>query len=79
MEKLKIFSKGGETLLERDLAGAERPLMILAGEKPELVEVVPSGADVLGALVRDEDGWTLASAKADMPVSSGPKSGSDFH
>lgn len=78
-EKLKIFSAGGEVLLEADLAGVEKPLMILSGERPELVEAVPQGADVLGALVRDEDGWTLASAKPDMPVSSGPKTGADFH
>ena len=78
-EKLKIFSADGETLLERDLADVAKPLMLLAGETPQLVEAVPQGADVLGALVRDEDGWTLASAKDDMPVSSGPKTGTDFH
>ena len=78
-EKLKIFSADGETLLERDLADVEKPLMLLAGDAPQLVEVVPQGADVLGALVRDEDGWTLASAKDDIPVSSGPKTGTDFH
>ncbi len=78
-EILKIFSQEGEQLLERDLAEAAKPLMLLAGEKPQLVEVVPQGADVLGALVRDEDGWTLASAKGDMPVTSGPKTGPDFH
>ena len=78
-EKLKIFSANGETLLERDLTQAAKPLMLLAGETPQLVETVPQGADVLGALVRDEDGWTRASAKDDLPVSSGPKTGTDFH
>lgn len=78
-EKLKIFSANGEVLLERDLTEVAKPLMLLAGEVPQLVETVPQGADVLGALVRDEDGWTLASAKDDMPVSSGPKTGTDFH
>ncbi len=78
-EKLKIFSSDGEIAIERDLDGVDIPLMLLAGDKPELVETVPPGAEVLGALVRDEDGWTLASAKADVPVTSGPKSGSDFH
>ena len=78
-EKLKIFSANGETLLERDLADVAKPLMLLVGDTPQLVDVVPQGADVLGALVRDEDGWTLASAKDDMPVSSGPKTGTDFH
>jgi hypothetical protein len=78
-EKLKIFSADGEMVLERDLADVAKPLMLLAGDAPELVEAVPHGAEVLGALVRDEDGWTLASAKDDMPVSSGPKTGTDFH
>ena len=78
-EKLKIFSASGEVVLEADLAGVEKPLMILSGERPGLVETVPQGAEVIGALVRDEDGWTLASARQDMPVSSGPKTGADFH
>ena len=78
-EKLKIFSADGKVALEVDLAGVDKPLMILSGERPELVETVPPGANVLGALVRDEDGWTLASARNDMPVSSGPKTGTDFH
>ena len=78
-ERLKIFSSSGEMLLERDLSEVAKPLMVLAGETPQLVETVAQGADVLGALVRDEDGWTLASAKDDMPVSSGPKTGTDFH
>ncbi len=78
-ERLKIFSENGEMLLERDLSEITKPLMILAGETPQLVETVTQGADVLGALVRDEDGWTLASAKEGLPVSSGPKTGTDFH
>ena len=78
-EKLKIFSTNGDLALERDLAGVEKPLMLLAGDAPQLVETVPQGAEVLGALVRDEDGWTLASAKDNVPVSSGPKTGTDFH
>lgn len=78
-EKLKIFSAEGDELLERDLSGVARPLMILAGDSPQIVDSVPLGAEVLGALVRDEDGWTLASAKSDQPVTSGPKAGADFH
>lgn len=78
-EILKVFSPEGDLLLERDLAEVPGPLMLLAGDTPRLEEAVPPGADVLGALVRDEDGWTLASAKEDTPVSSGPKSGTDFH
>ena len=79
MEKLKIFSVNGELALEMDLTGVEKPLMLLAGDKPKLVETVPAGTDVLGALVRDEDGWTLAAAKPGLPVMSGSKSGTDFH
>ena len=78
-ETLKIYSTDGEQLLERDLSGVTKPLMILMGDRPQMVETVPQGADVLGAVVRDEDGWTLASAKDDRPVSSGPKVGADFH
>ena len=78
-ERLKIFSANGDMLQERDLSEVTKPLMLLAGETPQLVETVPQGADVLGALVRDEDGWTLASAKDGIPVSSGPKTGTDFH
>lgn len=77
--KLKVFSPEGELLLERALGDVSSPLMILAGESPRLVETVPQGETVLGAIVRDEDGWTLASAREDTPVLSGPKSGSDFH
>ena len=78
-EKLKIFSLNGDLLLERDLSEESRPLVVLGGETPRIVDVVPPGADVLGALVRDEDGWALASAKSDLPVTAGPKSGADFH
>lgn len=78
-EHLRIFSSGGDLLLERDLAGIARSLMILDGDSPQIAESVPPGAKVLGALVRDEDGWTLASASGERPVLSGPKSGPDFH
>ena len=78
-EKLKIFSMDGDLLLERDLSEESRPLVVLGGETPQIVDVVPQGADVLGALVRDEDGWVLASAKGDLPVTAGPKAGADFH
>ncbi len=78
-EKLKVFSLEGVELMERNLSSETKPLMILAGDSPRIVDTVPQGSEVLGALVRDEDGWTLASAKSDVPVSSGPKSGADFH
>ena len=79
-EKLEIYTVGGKALLERDLSGDRRPLMIVGGhEVPSLAESVESGADVVGALVPDEDGWTLASCKPDTPVVSGPKTVPDMH
>ena len=79
-ENLKIYSTAGKPLLERDLSGDRRPMMVVAGgEVPVLADTVEKGADVIGALVPDEDGWTLASSKADMPVSSGPKTAPDMH
>ena len=66
MENLKVYGVDGKVLLERDLADEKGPLMILAGDEPRLVTAVEQGAEVLGALVRDEDGWVLASAKADQ-------------
>lgn len=78
-EMLKVYSESGELLLERDLGGETNPLLVLGGDKPTLAETVPEGAETLGALVRDADGWTLASANGDRPVTSGPKSGVDFH
>ena len=65
MENLKIYGQDGKAVLERDLAEDKGPLMVLAGDVPRLVDVVEQGVEVIGALVRDEDGWVLASAKAD--------------
>lgn len=73
MENLKIYGTDGKVILERDLGGEKGPLMVLAGDAPRLVDAVEQGAEILGALVRDEDGWVLASAKADLPVASGSK------
>ena len=73
MENLKIYGQDGKAVLERDLAEDKGPLMVLAGDVPRLVDVVEQGVEVIGALVRDEDGWVLASAKADLPVVSGSK------
>ena len=73
MENLKIYGTDGKVILERDLGGEKGPLMVLAGDAPRLVDAVEQGAEILGALVRDEDGWVLASAKTDLPVASGSK------
>ena len=79
-ERLKIYTAGGKALLERDLSADRRPKMIVSGaEAPSLVDSVEPGADVIGAIVPDEDGWTLASSKPESPVVSGPKSAPDMH
>ena len=79
-EKLKIYTVGGKILLERDLSGDRRSFMIVGGsEAPSLVESVEPGADIIGAVVPDEDGWTLASCKPETPVVSGPKTVPDMH
>jgi hypothetical protein len=71
MENLKIYSSAGAVVANRDLTGEKGPLMVLAGAVPRLVDTVAQGEEVLGALVRDEDGWTLASAKTSVEVVSG--------
>ena len=79
MERLKIYSQSGDLLLERDLSDAAATLLVIAGEKPELAESAPAGAKVAGAIVRDEDGWSLASADPGIQVVSGPRKAADLH
>ena len=79
MELLKIYSRSGDLLLERDLSDAPASLLVVAGEKPSLAETAPAGAKVAGALVRDEDGWALASSNPEEPVVSGPRRSPDLH
>ena len=79
MELLKIYSQSGDILLEQDLSGAPATLLVIAGEKPSLAETAPAGAKVAGAIVRDEDGWSLASADPANPVVSGPRKSPDLH
>lgn len=74
MEDLKIFDESGATLLSRTLTEERGPLLVLrTGDGVELSASAAEGAEVLGALVRDEDGWTLASADASALVSCGGK------
>ena len=79
MERLKIYSQSGDILLERDLSDAASTLLVIAGEKPTLAEFAPAGAKVVGAIVRDEDGWSLASSDPDIQVVSGPRKAADIH
>ena len=77
-EMLKVYSLDGQLLHERDISGLVNPLMLTAGERPELVEVASPGVEVVGALVRDGEGWTLVSRRGDLLVKSGPKSGPEL-
>lgn len=79
MERLKIYSQSGDILLERDLSDAAATMLVIAGEKPTLAETAPAGANVVGAMVRDEDGWSLASSNPEVPVVSGPRKAPDIH
>lgn len=79
MELLKIYSQSGDLLLERDLSDAPATLLVVAGEKPSLAEAVSADTKVAGALVRDEDGWALASSNPEEPVVSGPRRSPDLH
>lgn len=75
MENLKIFDGAGNNVLDRDLADEKGPLLLVTqGEGLALVEAAEHGETILGALVRSEDGWTLASSDPAQAVVSGPKS-----
>lgn len=78
-ELLKIYSAKGEVVLERELNEEKGPLLITEGDKPKLVLAAKDGEKVIGALVRDDDGWTLASNDLEKSVSSGPKVASSIH
>ncbi len=75
MERLLILTADGRKVLERELAAEKGPLLVVAsaGGGLSLAASAAAGDDVLGALVRGEDGWSLASAKAGADVVSGPK------
>lgn len=74
MDTLKILQSDGRAVLERDLTGVRDPQMIIETDgTPSFATSSPAGAKVLAALVRDEDGWVLASPDPDRPVRSGTK------
>ena len=78
--KLQIFTAGGTCVAEGSLGDDEASkLVVLAGGRPEFRAVAAAGDDVLAALVRDEDGWSVASPDASRPVQCGPKTDSDMH
>lgn len=79
-EKLNIFGADGKVVQERDLGEVKTSLLVVLGaEGPTFAETASSDMKILAALVRDEDGWTIASPDPAVPVVSGPKSVTDMH
>lgn len=78
-EFLRVYTAHGDEILSRDLSEQRVALMITAGERPTLVESADAGVTIIGAVVRDEDGWTLVSNRVDVPVTCGPKQAADMH
>lgn len=75
MEKLQILSPDGEIRLERELSESAGPLLIIAQDETIRLESSSKANDnVIGALVRDEDGWRLVSSAPESRVVCGPKS-----
>ena len=78
-EVLHIYSDSGRELVERDLAAAGPSLLVGERAKDDLVLVETAAADtnVLAALVRNEDGWLLATADEERPIVAGSQKSSD--
>ena len=75
MEKLTILTTDAKALLSRDLSAEKGPILVIkdASAGVRLAASAAAGDKVLGALVRGEDGWTLASSDPAVAVASGPK------
>lgn len=79
MQIIHVYDPSGKELVTRDLAELKKPLLVAVGEAgPELVETAAPGAEVIGALVPNEDGWSLAAVSLERPVVAGPKSAPDM-
>lgn len=79
-ELLHIYSEEGGLLAEHDLSTHAASVMIAFSEKQfSFVETASAGTPVMAALVRDEDGWTLAAADPSRPVMNGNKETTDIH
>ena len=79
MELLHIYGPDGAELPTEDLSSRTKSILVCrdAG-RVVLSETAPTGVEVVAALVRNEDGWALASARPDVMVTSGPKSAPDM-
>jgi len=79
MELLHVYGPDGAEVCTEDLSGHEKSVKVCrVNGKLELSEQVAAGGEVVAALIRNEDGWVLASASPDVPVVAGPKSAPDM-
>ena len=79
METLHIYDRNGAEIATRNLQSVTGTLYLVASAAGVKIEETPAaGAEVLGALFRDEDGWNLASADPEKRVSCGSKSAADL-
>ena len=79
MELLHIYGSDGTELPSEDLSSRTKSILICRdGDRLVLSEAAATGVEVVAALVRNEDGWALASSKPDVMVTSGPKSAPDM-
>ena len=79
-EILHIYDSRGEVLLERDLESEKGPLLVTAADGVlALASTSSAESEILVALVRDEDGWSLAATDAEHPILSGAKEVQELH
>lgn len=78
-EILHIYSEGGKPISEVDLGAAGSSLTVVESDAGKLVLSGSAASDdkVFAALLRDDDGWILATADESRPVRSGNKAAND--
>lgn len=81
MTTFHVYKPTGELLLESDLdaLSATRAVVFSVADHLSLASSVPAAAAVLAALVKDEDGWTLAAATQTDEISDGSRAAPDVH
>jgi len=79
MEILHIYGTNGAEISTVDLTPCGKTLLVgLVGGRLEISEAAAPGTEIVAALVRNEDGWLLASSKPDVPIVAGPKAEPDM-
>jgi len=79
MELLHIYGSDGKEVCTEELSARTKPIKVCRRDgKIELCESVAPGSEVVAALIRNEDGWALASSSLSEPVVAGPKSAPDM-